>query len=209
MVDSLNADFEQIPREPPIRNVPLMITNSTKLRGWSLRKSLSLPASTLLPPLMTQFSTNDTLSSECQCPHVMIADDNPLEAFYYQIFFQKSMNLENVENFRLLTCNSGEDLIKNYKAHKACGCGSVVLIVSDYSMGKNKFNGVETISKLRDLGYRGSLVLRTSETQQYLLDNHHNLEWLIKTGTITCLLDKTDHKKTKETLRGLIQNYMQ
>jgi len=51
-------------------------------------------------------------------------------------------------------------------------------------------NGIETALAVRDAGYLGAVVLRTSETRHDLIKDHPNFEELIKTGSINSYVEK-------------------
>ncbi len=146
--------------------------------------------------------------SSCQCSHVLLADDDRFQAFYYQTLFQKSLDFDHLsiprEDFRFTMSTSGEDLLEEYKKIQACGCRFLSLIIVDYNMGQGKMSGVETILALRKLGYKGLLILRTSETYEYLRERHPNLDEIIENKTINYLLGKNDHVETKGCIQTLL-----
>lgn len=147
-------------------------------------------------------------ANKCQCSHVLLADDDRFQAFYYQTLFQKSLDFDHLsidkKDFRFTMSTSGEDLLEEFKKIQACKCGFLSLIIVDYDMGRGKMTGVETILTLRKLGYKGMLILRTSETYEFLREKHPYLDDIIENKTINYLLGKNDHMETKGTIQTLL-----
>jgi len=171
--------------------------------------SYTRPSYTNTAILKTSSDISSQTSISCKCPHVLISDDDPFQAFYYQTLFQRSLDFKNLsiqkENFRIKIFKSGEDLLNGFLQSKLCSCQAPLLVISDYSMGPNKLNGVDTISKLRSFGYKGQVILRTSETEESLRKHQKNLGGFLQDKTVNCLLEKSDHRKTKETIETILQ----
>ncbi len=70
--------------------------------------------------------------------------------------------------------------------------GMTRLVIVDYQMGKKKLNGVETSLVVRKDGYKGHLLLRTSETKDSLKENHKGFEQLLQKNVINFLVSKSD-----------------
>jgi len=145
----------------------------------------------------------------CSCAHVAIADDDEFQHFYYQSLFQRSLDLSSIfankSDLRLNSCYSGEDLVKNVSQMLACGCNTLRLVITDYHMGNNKLNGVETARKLREAGYKGIILLRTSEKRSDLVKQHKDFEKMLEEKVIHVVIDKGNLKEGKE----IIQSYME
>lgn len=95
---------------------------------------------------------------------------------------------------------SGEELLEKLEKIKACGCEKVKLIILDYQMGDNKLNGVATAEKLRENGYKGPTLLRTSEKKEDLYERHTNFDKLVKDKVIDTIIPKNDPKLGKELI---------
>ena len=145
---------------------------------------------------------------DCSCPNVLIADDDSFQHLYYQSLFTRSLDFDQTSflkhDFRFQLCFSGEEMLQALAKTRHCGCGKLSLVITDYSMGSDKLNGVQTILNIRQAGYKGNVVLRTSETQEYLKTRHVNFEGLIKNGTISTMLDKDNMSMSKK----MIQKYL-
>jgi len=174
-------------------------------RSRGLSKSKETPA--INQNCLVKYALNHTqLKLDiCTCSHVSIADDDEFQHFYYQSLFQKSLDLSSIfpdkNDLRLKSCYSGEDLVKNISQMVTCGCKTLRLVITDYNMGHNKLNGVQTAKKLREVGYKGIILLRTSEKRSYLLGQHGDFEKMIEEKVIDVLIDKGDLKKGKEVIQ--------
>jgi len=92
-----------------------------------------------------------------------------------------------------------------------CGCGATKLVVIDYQMGEKKMNGVETSVKVRKDGFKGYVLLRTSESEENLKKNHEDFGQLLKENVINVLVNKNDasfgkkfiYKLAREEIRAL------
>lgn len=153
--------------------------------------------------------TETIISCSCQCPHVLIADDDPFQEFYYQNLFLKSMEFNGIaiekEDFRIEICRSGEELLEKYQKINSCTCDSTMLIITDFNMGNDKLNGIETVLALRKRDYKGLIALRTSETEEDLCAWHPEFASLLENDVINCFLDKADYKKTREATESLLR----
>lgn len=181
-----------VPLEPHICLVPTFLTNDSQ--GFS--SSLIAPKS--LPDLGT-FGLSDVtkalransmpIKSNCTCPGILAADDDLFQHAYYKcLFYTKN----KPEDHCLQTCFSGEELIESLNKVMECGCGTMKLVITDYQMGEKNLNGVETSVKARKGGYKGPLFLRTSETKDFLKENHEDFELLLKENVINVLVNKSD-----------------
>ena len=145
----------------------------------------------------------------CDCPHVLICDDDPFQAFYYQNLFQHSIDYSTLKvekkNFRFKVYTCGEDLLDAYKEVDRCGCGSVTLIITDFSMGKDKLDGIETVRALRRIRYEEFILLRTSETPEDLTRRHKDFKALLEIKTINAYIPKDSLKVTKEVVEECLR----
>jgi len=161
----------------------------------------------------TKFSTRVTFSELpqkfCQCPNILVADDDPFQNFFYEALFQKSISWKETigtnENLKFEIFLNGEDLIKRFNKIKECGCGKNVLIISDYNMGPKNLNGVEVIKILRSNGFTGCAVLRTSEEEIHLNKQHPEFAEMIEKQQISSFLRKQNFKEAKEEIQKLIK----
>lgn len=141
------------------------------------------------------------LHNLCDCPDVMSCDDDIFQHFVLG-------SLVNSEEFKQSKCQkkvsfycSGESLIEEFLNFQAkCRCEGPHVIITDYHMGDGKMNGVEVALKLRSLGYKKGIVLRTSNSIESLRDEHSDIDRLLERGIINCFLSKANLKKQREEL---------
>jgi len=216
--------MEQFP--PPLRNAkssPAQ-SNTPQKNGFNALHRMLSPISKSRPlekkggdqicnqSTLFKYALNHTTmkieTETCSCPHILIADDDSFQHLYYQSLFQKSLDFEGIfvsrENLRVQLFYSGEELLENYNEIQKCGCNELMMVITDYQMGERKMNGVDTCSKLRNVGYKATLLLRTSESFDDLQKNHSNFQLLIQTNVIDALLEKSNIKGGKE----IIQSFM-
>ena len=135
----------------------------------------------------------------CRCPQVLIADDDFFQHFYYQNLFCALFGSQEKTIIRL--CFSGEELLDKLAKISSCGCNKLKLLIVDYNMGNKKLDGVKTCVQARRLGYKNSIVLRTSETKDYLKARHEDFNLLTQNNTIDEYINKEDMHYLKEILR--------
>jgi len=183
---------------------PFSSNNNQQMNGLS---NSFIPQST--DSIKTQESTDDPSPKCCACPHVLIADDDPFQKFYYQTLFMKSIDFDGLsvekKDFRFLILSSGEELIEQYELLKECDCKNPLLIIVDYNMGQKVLDGVETLQKLRKAGYKGKTILRTSDSKIDVHQEHPELDELLHTKIIDYLLNKENHAQAKEAIRILLK----
>jgi len=189
----------------PITNhkIPLFNNNNSRL-VVSKASSASTNTSTPLINSNLRRSFTEGELQLCKCPHVLIADDDSFQAFYYQTIFQRSMDFDSFavkkEDFRLGMYKSGEELLEVYRKTKFCGCGSVLLIITDFNMGEKNLNGIELTCAVRKLDYKGPVMLRTSEKPVDLVKEKIDLEDLLEKKTLDKYVEKQNHAMTKEII---------
>jgi len=158
----------------------------------------------------TQKFNNSSSSHSCDCPNVLVADDDSFQHMYYRIFFERTLNFDGLsvskEAFKLHLSFSGEELLAKLAQIKECGCKSLKLIISDYFMGNANINGVATCLKVREVGFTGPILLRTSETQEYLKTQHKNLSEILEEEVINQVISKTEVNHGKEVIRNILMN---
>jgi len=163
------------------------------------------------PPVTTKHSTGFTEISQksCECPHILAADDDPLQNFFYESLFQRSISWEETigtkESLRFELFENGEDLLKRFEQIQQCDCGKTVLILSDHNMGLKNLNGIEVIQILRKNGFSGSAVLRTSEEEKDLAQQYREFSEMLEQSVITSYINKQNIKGTKEVIQKLIK----
>ena len=135
----------------------------------------------------------------CKCPQVLIADDDLFQHLYYHNLFRRLFDIQEKTIIQLYF--SGEELLDRLVKIKSCGCNKLKLLIVDYNMGNNKLDGVKTCVQARKLGYKNSIVLRTSETKDYLRTRHENFNLLMQNNTINGYINKEDMNCLKEILR--------
>lgn len=210
----MNQISPKVPQESPPNRIHIF-KNNKSLLGYSNLRRHTAPVSATLD---LKFFDHDhlqlgNLPHTCKCPQVLVSDDDPFQELYYQTLFLKSMELNILtisdQNFTFLICRSGEELIENYLRSKACGCGSNALIITDFNMGRDKLNGIETASTLRKHGYKGPIVLRTSEEIGcFRKEIFGSSMKLMETKIIDYFLEKSNHIKTKNILQELLSKLL-
>ena len=188
--------------------IPVFSNNTSRFRSLKRSYSDSFPSKVSYShSLFQSLRLEKVMTSDCDCPHVLIADDDPFQGFYYQTLFYKSMGCETIgkSRLRLGVFRSGEELLEQYLKLQVCGCQSTTLIISDFQMGLDKLDGVETISTLRARGYDGPVILRTSEKKESLRKSHERFDEFMEKGFISCLLDKENHDITKSTIQSFLK----
>ncbi len=143
----------------------------------------------------------------CTCPLILISDDDKFEEIYYKALFKNLSDFikSEAQKQNLSIAKSGEELLKKYNEQKDCHCKTTKLVITDYDMGVDGLNGVETALKLRSSGFTGPILLRTSETREKLCRNHPHFERLLQNKTINCVLEK---KCPSQTAKQVVQNLL-
>jgi len=163
------------------------------------------PASKFAPRSLSTCNRAESSNESGCCPHILIADDDPFQHFYYQSFFQKTVELDEFnitrEDLRIELCQSGEELIEKCEKIINCECENLAIVITDYNMGVDKLNGVETAIGVRKVGYSGSIILRTSETREYLKEKHQDFDELLLAETVDAYVEKEDFIKVKEIVK--------
>jgi len=183
--------------------IPLFNNNYSRL---VISKVSSLPPNTASPLIKSTIKRSFTEGEIqlCKCPHVLIADDDSFQAFYYQTIFQRSMDFDSFavtkQDFRLGLYKSGEELLEAYRKVKVCGCKSAMLIITDFNMGEKNLNGIELTSAVRKLDYKGPVMLRTSEKPSDLKREKIDIENLLEKKEINSYIEKQNHNMTKEII---------
>jgi len=152
----------------------------------------------------------------CKCPHILVADDDAFQHFYYNSLFKsffasrgsatesqesKDAKLEN----SVQVCYSGEEMLDIIANIIQCGCNKLNLVISDYSMGQDKLNGVQVCAAVRRSGYYGPVFLRTSEREEDLRTLHKDLEKLVREKVIYDILSKADTRACREALQKYVR----
>ena len=147
-----------------------------------------------------------SVQTACGCPHVLVADDDMFQHFYYQKLFEGGSFSSQCGDLKFQLCLSGEELLDKYSQIKNCGCSKLKLVITDYYMGNGKLSGVDTSIKIRRAGYRGALLLRTSESADHLKMKHTNMEKLFEEKVIDQLVSKFDLTQSKEQIQRSLEN---
>jgi len=145
----------QIPEEASnFTDVPVFNNKSAISMGYSLSPS---PCNRTKRPLsMTWPKKKTTMKLDCECPHVLLADDDNFQRFYYHTLFQRSLEFDGLsierKDFRFNCLSNGEDLLEKFSKITRCGCNSPLLVIIDYYMGEENLNGVENNFALKKKG---------------------------------------------------------
>lgn len=201
----------KVPSEPSSSTISNFRMNESLFARYQRAYSDPQPRRLIRPlPIPNRLDQSTDNGASCKCPHVLISDDDPFQEFYYQNLFQCSLCFDglNIEkkDFRLKMFSSGEELVTYFSEICSCTCGTLTMIITDYSMGIGKMNGVETLLAIREKGFKGPIILRTSEDREALNKLHGNFENLLETKEIECLLNKQNHLETKSTIYELLRN---
>jgi len=198
----------KVATEPQTSKISIFHKNDSHFNGLQ-HISFTLAASKSNSSFSFPLQEKEGFISSCSCPNVLIADDDPIQALYYQHLFNKSMCYEGLsiqkEDLKVLIFSSGEELLDYYSQLKNCSCGSLLLIITDYHMGTQNLNGIETILALKKLDYKGPAVLRTGEKKEDLRLLCQDLDLLLKDKTIENVLDKSNHLETKTVIYNLLK----
>jgi len=139
---------------------------------------------------------------------VLICDDDTFQHLFYQNFFDKIANYDNLSipknEFHYDISYSGNELIMKYQKMQKEGIKDPPLVITDYYMGKTNLTGVSTAIELRKIGYKGHIILRTSETREEIIKNNPNFQKLLDEETINCLLDKSNLSASKDILQSYL-----
>ena len=201
-----------VPTEPQIVGIPVFPSAHSaldfamnQLTSRSFRRLPEKNSCKSLPEL------SQSSGSNCQCPHILVADDDHFQNFFYETLFLQSISWEEIseskEGLKYEIFTSGEELIQKFQRMQACGCKKITLIITDYNMGNKKLNGVDTIQVLRKKGYTGPVVLRTSEDQEYLTNEHPDFLEMLENEVITNYVKKQSFKEAKEVIVNLIKKF--
>lgn len=136
-----------------------------------------------------KISKENFSSSHCRCPRILCCDDEA----YQHFILKKLLELSDSSSFSKETCfcYSGEELIEKYKNLRTCStCGGPEIIISDYNMGNSHMDGIDTLLKIRELGFGGLTILRTSTSIESLTDDHMDLEEHIEKKDISFYIAK-------------------
>jgi len=133
----------------------------------------------------------------------LVADDDAFQHLYYSSLFRKnafegSSTAGEKQKWSVDFSFCGEQLLEKYVERSECECRQLKLIIVDYQMGEGKLNGIEVCGKLRRMGYKGPLVLRTSESEEFLREKHPEMEG--EEGVITMLVSKNDAEGGKKII---------
>lgn len=194
-----------VPRETHVSRVPIFFSK----KSVSLHEKSAPPAFKNIQIANRSLSEGSTYKKPCQCPNVLVADDDPFEKLYYQMLFKQLDDDEEPQiqkkDLKIQVFTSGEDLLKKYNKLSRCTCGGQALIITDYNMGEENLNGIDIALNLRRNGYKGVIALRTSEEREFLRKTHKDLDDLLSQKVIDCFLEKDSHAKTRETVQKILR----
>jgi len=199
----------KVPSEPSSSTISNFRVSESLFARYQRAYSDPQPRRLIRPLPVPDRLDQSTDHTSCKCPHVLISDDDPFQEFYYQNLFQRSLCFDGLnidkKDFRLKMFSSGEDMVSHFSEISSCACGTLTMIITDYSMGIGKMNGVETLQAIREKGFKGPIILRTSEGREALNKLHVNFEEMLENKEIECLLDKKNHLETKSTIYELLR----
>jgi len=136
-------------------------------------------------------------AQKCSCPSILICDDDLFQHMFYAKFFLKLVSdslMSTEEHFKIEMFESGEQLLAKYSSVNTCGCKKLFLVITDFNMGHENIDGVQTVDKLLNSGYGGNVVMRTSEDIDELSKKYTKLINMINEQTFS-VLNKSDIKK--------------
>jgi hypothetical protein len=146
----------------------------------------------------------------CDCPNMLICDDDKFQHLFYKKFFERNVDYTglgiSVEDFKIQYFISGDELLSKYLELKSCKCSKLSVVITDYSMGVNVMSGVETAVALRKAGFNETLILRTSEIKQDLIQANPNFNELLSNGIINSYSLKCCFISLKEKVNSCLRN---
>ena len=151
----------------------------------------------------TSSALNNYLSSSsaspitCSCSDILIADDDEFQHQFYKIFFSKTINFSKsaikTELIKIDYSLGGTDMCRQYTQMKNCSCPrKPKMAIIDYTMGPESLDGVDSARRLRELGFTGTIILRSSDSQSDIKFNHTDFDHLIKTEKINSYVSKAN-----------------
>jgi len=201
--------------EPTVSAVPLFQYKKLQFKNFpsasfsEIQDTLPKEDNPSFDNTLCKKSLSAPLLSKNTCPytHILVADDDSFQHLYYKILFTSKSpiptKLFNItKKYKVSLHFSGEELLERYSRVCQClgTCSGVKLIIVDYQMGQDKLNGVEVCKILRERGYKGRLILRTSESKEYLEKKHEDFGVMIRDGTIDALVSKEFIEEGKKTI---------
>lgn len=192
---------------PHVANEPRRLQIPTFTFHFSRLLSSNQDIKPIKAPQPRASSVENLKSSICTCPLVLISDDDRFEEIYYQALFKNFDDFikPDAHKQNLSIAKSGEELLKKYCEQKECHCKTTKLVITDYDMGVNGLNGVDTALKLRSSGFTGPILLRTSETKEKLYRNHPHFGKLLQNNIISYVLEK---KCPSQTAKQVVKNLL-
>ena len=202
----MKQNSPKVPSEPHPLPIPLFHSKPSLFRYFKSQERQSSFVNFNQPLQIQPFTFSATnIGCICTCPHVLIADDDLFQHFYYENLFQRSIKpSDSLKDFRVKMFSSGEDLLERLRAFGPCQCGKLALVILDYSMGIDKLDGVQTAFALRRLGYKGRIILRTSEAKEHISLKYPKFEEIMREKVIDILLDKSKHDETKKIIQSFL-----
>jgi len=136
---------------------------------------------------------------------VMVCDDDSFQHLYYENFFEKKVEYHNPDilkgSVKLYMSFSGSELLSKFKALLDKESKPPLLIITDMNMGENSINGIITAQKLRENGYTGPIILRSSESESHISEVLHKE---LENGTITHYLEKINYADFKKIVERYV-----
>lgn len=146
---------------------------------------------------------------DCKCPKVLCCDDDSFQHFVLRKLLESlgSQKLQEASDIQFFNC--GEDLITEFlKLKQNCQCGGPRLIITDFNMGNGNLTGLQVVHKLRSLGYRNPIIVRTSNNLRSLTDLDDEFDEKKDNQPVTLYLSKKNLKHQKEVLlQQLVENF--
>jgi len=208
MSNSLEVDKLIISSEPSRHSVRTLDYKPTRLISEGSIEFKSLPSIPEPKGYIGQSRLRthcEKLTKRCSCPEILVCDDDPYQHFCYINFFSKSLDSEESRksalSFQISMSYSGEELINQFKEIKQCGCGKPRLVITDYFMGENSLNGMSTAVSLRQAGFDGSIIVRSSNSLDELSKTESGIKEATSTGIINSCLLKSDIQGLKSILK--------
>lgn len=208
----LNNIYILIHQESSSMKIQAIKTKDYKSNAIILqRRPISLPIQLLNS--CTEFNN----LPKCNCPEIMCCDDEIYQHFVIKKLIEleggtpKASSITNSpptnKTLKMTFCLSGEDLIKKYEEFKRCSCcQGPKMMISDYYMGLDQMRGVDVIMKLRELGYDGVTILRTSTSVRSISDDDFDIHSLLEDKKITYYIEKNNLKYQRDILRKCVLN---
>lgn len=191
--------------EPQPNQVTIFKTQSLPYQQTTQTFVNELPKTSKTYPQIPTINKIDseTLDFPLKGPYdVMVCDDDPFQHLYYESFFEKktlsSSDLSiNPQKIKLDLSYSGTELLMRFTETSRASVRHPKIVITDLDMGSDQISGIDTAQKLRAAGYKGTIIMRSSEPESSFMSLYSDL---IKNGVIDFYSEKSNFAGFKEIM---------